>query len=60
MRYTVSLDLTLPVLIEVEAKSEEDAEDVAQSTPIKMLIALANTERDAVLINVDGVSPHEE
>lgn len=55
-RWTVSADLIVPVLIEVEAVNEDYAAMIVEGMNRRTLLALANTEHDAIAVNVDGVT----
>jgi hypothetical protein len=49
-KFTVSCDLLVPVLLEIEAASEEAAVDALYDWRKADLLKLANTEEDAVAI----------
>lgn len=46
--YNVSVDLLVPVLLEIEAESEEDAETKLYARKKKELLTLANTEEESI------------
>jgi hypothetical protein len=48
MRYNVSADLLIPVLVEIEADSEEDAIDKLHEMDRGELFKLANTEPSGI------------
>ncbi len=53
MRFTVSCDLLVPVLLEIQAESEDAAIDALYDMPKRKLLALADTEEGAMAI-VEG------
>ena len=48
MRYTVSADLLVPVLLEIEGTSEDDVLDKLHAMAKGDLLRLANTENDSM------------
>lgn len=59
-RYNVSVDLLVPVLLEVEADNEDAALDKVFDMPKRELLKLANTENDSIGIINEDVSPGAE
>ena len=55
-KFVVSADLIIPVMIELEAASEDDAEIAALEMRRSVLIQFANTDDSAIGINIDGIS----
>jgi len=55
-KFNVSCDLLVPVLLEIEAKDEDEAELKVLEMRRSELLKLANTEDQAIGISIDGVS----
>lgn len=60
MKYVVSADLYIPVLVQVDAKNEDEAELKVMEMDRKYLLYIANAENDAIGINIDGISLDEQ
>ncbi len=58
-KFNVSADLLVPVVVEVEADTEDEALEKFDSMSKRELLRLANTEEDAIGINFDDLSVSE-
>lgn len=57
MRFNVSGDLLVPFLLEIEAESAEQAEEIVESMAPTEILKDANTENSAMGISVDYAEP---
>lgn len=58
MRYTVSGDIKLAFVIDVEADSEEEAEDIVNAMRYRELNQKASVDTSTHGVVIDGVEKH--